>query len=125
MQLINGAVVKKSDLEKMDSDIVPSCKSIDFYLKCNNKDVYIYHKYTKIGGGHQDNQYDDLKQFIMAANSSTNRNIIFIAVADGNFYNSKNGKANTTKIQRLKDIANGKTTFAMTSKELPNFLETL
>ena len=121
MYIVNGGLVLKSKLDTM----TPSCKSIDFYWEFNNKKIYAYHKYTKDSGGHQDNQYEDLKKFIDVCNSSSMRNVRFLAIADGAFYNTQNGKANTTKIKRLKDLANERNTFALTSYELVEWLKKL
>ena len=103
----------------------PKSKSIDFYWECGSKKFYAFHKYTKDSGGHQDNQYRDLQVFIGEANTSGIKDSYFLAIADGDYYSTNNGRARTTKIERLKQIANGKNVFAMTSDELPKFLDGL
>lgn len=119
LYIIGGDVIAKKAMGKMK----PNCKSIDFYWECKGKKFYAYHKYTKASGGHQDNQYKDLKMFIEEANRVGNSNQIFIAIADGEFYNTMDGKAKVTKIQRLKELANEKNVFAMKSTELVEYLE--
>ncbi len=121
MFVISGGVVKKSDLGTMK----PKSKSIDFYWECGSKKFYAFHKYAKDSGGHQDNQYRDLQVFIGEANTSGIKDSYFLAIADGDYYSTNNGRARTTKIERLKQIANGKNVFAMTSDELPKFLDGL
>ena len=66
-----------------------STKSLDFYEKIGDKEIYYYHKYTESGGGAQANQYNDLQTFLRLAERYCNNhrdNNIFVAVADGPFY---------------------------------------
>lgn len=66
-----------------------STKSLDFYEEIGDKEIYYYHKYTESGGGAQANQYNDLKTFLRLAErfcQNHRDNNIFVAVADGPFY---------------------------------------
>lgn len=84
-------------------------KSIDFSWKCVRKDgssvqVWASHKHTAEGGGAQDNQFNDLKHFLRRAlKTRANAVEIFLAVADGDYYDLRleDGR---TRIQALKDI---------------------
>lgn len=118
MFIVNGGIVAKGDLRGMR----PSCKSLDFTWRYGWRTFYAYHKYTKAGGGHQDNQYKDLQNFISAANQSQNRDVVFVAIADGAFYNTLNGHAGVSKLQRLRDMTNCSTTFAVQIDALGDLL---
>ncbi|ABK77523.1 hypothetical protein CENSYa_0891 [Cenarchaeum symbiosum A] len=117
----NGKIIDQKEMKKKGMD--PTCKSIDFYWEYHGKEFFAYHKYTKDSGGHQDNQYNDLQCFIDSANISKDSNTIFLAIADGSFYNTNNGMANQTKMEKLEDMANKKTVFALTINELKEFLK--
>jgi hypothetical protein len=63
-------------------------KSIDFDIETiNNKHIYASHKYTKDSGGSQDNQYNDMLNFVKNANESRTKEYFF-AIIDGEYYNS-------------------------------------
>lgn len=62
-------------------------KSIDFVLKnTNGENYFINYKYTKDSGGHQDNQLESVKAFLLNAKKNHDKNVFFIAILDGNFY---------------------------------------
>ena len=62
-------------------------KSIDFRIKMKNgKVIYATHKYTKDEGGAQDNQKNDLLQFIQNARKYRKGEIVFAVIADGTYY---------------------------------------
>jgi len=68
-----------------------STKSLDFYENIRDKEIYYYHKYTEHGGGAQANQFNDLKTFLRLSNRycrNNDDNYIFVAVADGPFYDA-------------------------------------
>ena len=123
MFVINGGVLLGTELKS--KQIRPKTKSVDFYWKYGNTEFFISHKYTKDGGGGQDNQYHDLISYIQECNNSTRKNTTFLVIADGKFYDSKNGKAGTSKIQHLKQIADKRTTFALTINDLEKFMKKL
>ena len=119
--IISGGIVKKSDLGTMK----PRSKSVDFYWECGNKKFYAFHKCARDSGGHQDNQYRDLRIFIEEANKSGIPDAYFTAIADGDYYGTNSGKAQTAKIGRLRQPADGQSVFAMTGEDLPSFLDSL
>ena len=61
-------------------------KSIDFSWKTNGKNVYASQKYINESGGGQDNQFNDVKNFLMNAQNS-NKDEFFIAIVDGKYFN--------------------------------------
>lgn len=72
-------------------DHTDSTKSLDFYEAVSDREIYYYHKYTESEGGGQSNQYNDLKTFVRLAEKYCKNHqdfMIFVAVADGPFYDS-------------------------------------
>ena len=70
-------------------------KAIDFYLESDNN-IYVFtHKYTKQSGGAQNNQYEDVLNFLRYAPNSpfkdqlTNKTVHIGAILDGDFYTDK------------------------------------
>ena len=61
-------------------------KSIDFSWKTNGKNVFASQKYINESGGGQDNQFNDVKNFLMNAQNS-NKDEFFIAIVDGKYFN--------------------------------------
>lgn len=116
----NGKLMSKSDIKSQNLDV--ACKSIDFYWEYDGKRFYAYHKYAKEPGGHQDNQYEDLLKFIQSANSLKIPDSVFLAIADGEYFNSNDGKVDKKRIDNLRDSANKKNSFAITSEEVNSIL---
>lgn len=68
---------------------IDKTKSLDFFEKIGNTEYYYYHKYTKVTGGAQANQHNDMVHFIRLANNycqNFNDNINFVGVIDGPYY---------------------------------------
>lgn len=118
--VVNGGIMTGNELK--NKQIRPKTKSVDFYWKYNNVEYYASHKYTKDEGGGQTHQYNDLIKYITECNNSSRKNTKFLAIADGEFYEGINGKAGTTRIQHLKELADKRTTFAMTINDLEGFM---
>ena len=122
--IVEGSV--KQQKEAQEEGLRSLTKTIDFQWRCQGKRFYASHKYTKEGGGAQENQYKDLRAFLEEANKSRESHTYFLAIADGDFYKGKNGHSGMTKIQSLKSLANNaKGVFALTIEELEGFLERL
>ena len=100
-------------------------KTLDFEWQSKGKQIYASHKYTKDGGGGQDNQYRDMKDFIREANKSHTPNTIFLAIADGPYYGMNDTGSRTTKLQNLQYLANRTNVFALSGEELEEFLNNL
>jgi len=122
-QLLGGTVVPRKDVRKGGG--TSGAKSIDFSWETRGVKIFASHKYTKSSGGAQDNQYRDLQDFIREANQSNLRATIFLAVADGNYYLTNDAETRTTKLARLKKLANRETVFALSISELETFLDEL
>ncbi len=122
LYLVGGAVLDRNVIE---SGAYPNAKTIDFEWVYRGCRFYASHKYTKSSGGSQGSAYKDLQMFIIEANLTTLQQTFFIAIADGAFYQKLNGKANTTRIQRLKDMANKSKVFACEITELESLMDNL
>ena len=80
-------------------------KSIDAegILNVAEKEIRIYFslKYTKDNGGAQDNQYGDLITFLKEGAKSKEKDVFFIAIADGEYYKKKETKYAEKEESRL------------------------
>ena len=101
-----------------------NAKTIDFAFEYGAHQVYASHKYTEQSGGAQDNQYNDLQDFIRECRDNKNPHIIFIAIADGDYYNGTNGRAGTTRMENLKGMCT-KSVLVCTIYELEAKLQSL
>lgn len=80
-------------------------KSIDAegILNVAGKEIRIYFslKYTKDAGGAQDNQYGDLIAFLKEGAKSEEKDVFFIAIADGEYYRKRETKYAEKEESRL------------------------
>jgi hypothetical protein len=77
-------------------------KSLDLKVVLKDGQIaYITHKYTKSGGGSQDNQYADVRKSLDNYESE-NSNFILIANVDGAYYTKVNKSSGKSKIDILK-----------------------
>ena len=80
-------------------------KSIDAegVITAGGKDIRIYFslKYTKDNGGAQDNQYGDLIAFLKEGAKSEEKDVFFIAIADGEYYRKRETKYAEKEESRL------------------------
>lgn len=67
-------------------------------IKC-----YASHKYTKDPGGSQDNQYRDICEFMENARQNREENVLFFAITDGEYYQSKLRGSNKTKLADMNE----------------------
>ncbi len=117
----NGAVQSKKSLKESGGET--TAKTIDFTWTCGNKTFHATHKYTKQGGGNQDNQYADLQRFIEQANKSVDPKKYFIAIPDGEYYFNMDSSTGVTRGENLSQIANSsRRVYAMRIDELADFL---
>lgn len=92
--IIDGEIKKGSEILDKSHH-----KSIDFKINLkNNKIIFVSHKYTKEPGGAQDNQRNDLINFVNEAEKYSG-NFIFVAIADGNYYKKDKTWINFLKIK--------------------------
>lgn len=84
--VVSGMVVSGTQHALMQSE----GKSIDFKWAYGRDGhtfrVYATHKHTKEEGGSQDNQFQDVKLFLEAAQRCTDPSILFLAICDGEYY---------------------------------------
>lgn len=85
--LVHGAVM---DYEQC-KDISALPKSIDFEWKTQRSDgswvsCYATHKFTREGGGSQDNQFHDVQSFMKHAETCMADHLFFFAICDGAYY---------------------------------------
>jgi hypothetical protein len=91
-------------------------KSIDFYFKVGNKNIYVSHKYIKATyGGAQDNQYNDVRNFLKNCNKINSGDDYFISICDGPYFESK--------IKILNNDFGSKNVIAMGIDDLEGFIE--
>lgn len=97
--IVDGKLLKGSEiLEKKNH------KSIDFKITLKNRRIiFASHKYTKESGGAQDNQRNDLINFVFEAEKYPNNDFIFALIADGEYY-----KKDKTWIEFVKNKADSK-----------------
>lgn len=79
-------------------------KSIDFEIRVGDKIVYATHKHTGSEGGAQDNQFNDVKQFILEVvhiKQSDLSDDYFVAILDGPYYQRYN------RLEELKTLSVG------------------
>ena len=95
---------------------------IDFKWSTRGHMVYAAHTYTLESGGMQGKQYKALHAFIDEANKSSAQHTIFIAIADGPYYDTRDAARRATRIEALRRAANGKTVFAGRSADVPGIL---
>ncbi|MBR3169527.1 hypothetical protein IKF23_03775 [Candidatus Saccharibacteria bacterium] len=83
MFIIGGKLGKKADFTDTGT-----CKSIDFRIELKDgRTILASHKFTDISGGSQDNQRNDLLGgFINHAKLYNKDDFIFVAIADGPYY---------------------------------------
>lgn len=117
--LSNGKLFTGKDLRNKYKDT----KSVDFYWKCRSFEFYACHKYTDIAGGGQDNQYKDVQDFLRHSRDCNEKNVIFVAICDGDYYLKKDAATGDgTKLARLERLTDGKTSFVRTIDDLEDFL---
>lgn len=118
--IAGGMVISVSEGKARGAN--PESKTIDFAWKHGDLTYYASHKYTKDAGGAQGNQYKDLQDFLAEANKSTAPGSVFLAIADGPFYDGQNGKRGMTRMDNLNRIANNRNVFALTIDDLAEFM---
>ena len=85
----DGKLLDKKTYLKLDKQ--RTRKDIDTLGESENKNIWIFQKYAKVTGGHQDNVLTETKHFLMDAaiyTSNNNDHNYFIAQLDGKFIES-------------------------------------
>ena len=115
----NDGIVRKGDVNK------GLTKSIDFRWEFDGNTYYAAHKYTKDEGGAQDNQFNDLCNFLINASKSKDENVYFLAIGDGDYYKRKyKDGANyyLSRIDYMNSKYSSKNAVALSTDELEEFL---
>lgn len=103
-------------------------KSIDFswhIITENGTKIMFYaaHKHTDQEGGAQDNQYNDLKQFMKHSNKSNDNLSYFLAIGDGPYYQRQPKKESSkTRIELMNDDYSNNHCVALTSNDLESLI---
>lgn len=116
--VLNGCVVNKASVP--DSN---DTKSIDFHwsMNVNNKPIHFYaaHKHTDQEGGAQDNQYNDLKAFMKHGQKNTAKNVYFLAIGDGPYYQRlKEREGTATRLEFMNQVFGNDHCIALTSDDI-------
>jgi hypothetical protein len=100
---------------KVTSERLNDVKSIDFQFKIGDNNFYTSHKYIKATyGGAQDNQYNDIRNFMRNCDKVATGNDYYIAICDGPYFE--------TKMKSLNDDFGSVNVVAMTIDELEEFI---
>lgn len=105
--VVNGDISSKRSGKKH--------KSIDFIFNYKGFVLVCSHKYTKENGGGQDNQRNDLINFVESAKKPA-EGLIFIAIADGNYYQESSCK----NLNEIKKAAKSVRILVTTSENILN-----
>jgi hypothetical protein len=99
-------------------------KYIDCKVEIKEYKIYIKTSFLMNAGGAQDNQYKDIQDFLNHSRDCNEKNAIFLAICDGDYYLQKDSKTgDETKIKRLERLTDRKTSFALKIDDLKDFLE--
>lgn len=100
------------------SERLNDVKSIDFVFKIGDKNIYASHKYIKAtNGGAQDNQYNDIRNFLRNCDKIQSGYNYFIAICDGPYFD--------TKIKILNDDFGSENVKAMNIDSLEDFISSI
>ena len=121
LALLRGAIIPYKEVRRRGG--TSRAKTIDFSWDFCGKEFYASHKYTRgRSGGSQGSQYKDLQEFIREANESLNSQQFFVAICDGDYYRGRDAASDSTRIERLNDLANRKNVFALPIEKLEELL---
>ena len=100
LYISNGVILSGLDTKNQKLN-----KSIDFtwsYL-FNDQELFFYatHKHTVGSGGSQDNQFEDVCNFLNEARNATDENIVLLSITDGPYYKSIYTKYTAEKISKI------------------------
>ena len=101
---------------KVTSERLNDVKSIDFFFKVGDYNFYASHKYIKATyGGAQDNQYNDIRNFLRNCKKVSNGRNYYLAICDGAYFN--------TKIKILNADFSSNNVIALRVDDLEKFIE--
>lgn len=115
--VVDGKIVSLNAEERKEKIL----KSVDFYWEFSFEDKKICFfasgKYTKEEGGAQDNQRNDISSFLENAKKSFDKDLFFIALTDGEYYEKEIQKGKT-RIEELNEVFCGERCLAVSSNNL-------
>ena len=86
--VFNGKILDKNQYKALEESNLKTRKDIDTYGSFQERKFWIFNKYAKVAGGHQDNVTIETTQFLKDADEYVDHNSnnnIFIAQLDGKF----------------------------------------
>ena len=123
LYLLGGGVFKHQELKARNAS--NKAISIDFVWNFSDQVIYATHKYTKGVGGSQKSAYKDVQEFIKEANDSTSSNKFFLAIADGDHYQTLDNSVGMLRLKRLQNLSNNNQVFACSINSLEELLNRL
>ena len=108
----DGMIIKLPEGEQRPS------KSLDFCWTYNSITFYAMHKYTKEGGGNQDNQFKEMVSLLHSFLGASNPSNVLVVIVDGPYYTEK-------KIEELRNITRKSSpmSFAVHIEDIPAILK--
>jgi len=123
LELVDGVPKKRSGEHGAEPGLA---KTIDFGWRRGGFRYFASHKYTKERGGAQDNQYRDVLAFIKEANKNSDAGCVFVAIADGEYYDFVDAGSKLKKINVLKQNAVAKSgVYAVRISELVGLMDSM
>ena len=95
-------------------------KSLDFEWQSHGLTCYASHKYTREGGGSQDNQYREQKKLLINFLGCEDKDVVLFAICDGAYYDNKKMEELTSQTRTLSPCS-----FAVHIEEVSDKLDTL
>ena len=91
LYVYEGKIWQKKEILRAKNQKKLDIKDIDTIGVIRNKQVFVFQKYTKVAGGHQDNVYAESLHFIREFNryaEENNDQYFFVAQLDGEWLKS-------------------------------------
>lgn len=88
--------------------------------------MYAAHKFIRDDGGAQDNQYNDVFDFVKRASDNMETGLVFVAICDGPYFTKRkqtNDRTFITRMDWLKRASNGRNVIVCDSKNLRKELQ--
>lgn len=126
--LHEGRIITKKEKDEFN---LRGIKSIDFYWEIESKEgkmlkFYSSHKYTNEEGGGQDHQYTEQIKFLeSASNSNMGNDVYFVAICDGDYYNTPNKKDHKTRLEIMKELDISNQSIALTLSEFDDYISSI
>ena len=99
----------------------PDTKSLDFKWKTGKYECYATHKFTKEGGGNQDNQHKEVNDTLgRFQKGGADRNVVLFVILDGPYYNEKRMERSRSLARKVEPLS-----FVLPIQCLPDVLNEL